>query len=62
MRKRFELPPLTAEQMEDYAVRRARKYLIVPIEGRLVGMIVDRGPMCCVFSGSDRPPPLLHAE
>ncbi|MBL9043754.1 MAG: chemotaxis protein CheW [Myxococcales bacterium] len=60
MRKRFDLPPLTAEQMEDYAVRRARKYLIVPIEGRLVGMIVDRvSDVLRVSRDAIRPPPLL---
>lgn len=31
MRKRFDLPPLTAEELADPMVRRARKYLIVPI-------------------------------
>lgn len=31
MRKRFDLPPLTTEELGDPAVRRARKYLIVPI-------------------------------
>ena len=60
MRKRFDLPPLTSEQMEDYAVRRARKYLIVPIEGRLVGMIVDRvSDVLRVSRDAIRPPPLL---
>jgi len=60
MRKRFELPPLSAEQLEDYAVRRARKYLIVPIEGRLVGMIVDRvSDVLRVSREAIRPPPLL---
>ena len=58
--KRFDLPPLTAEQLEDYAVRRARKYLIVPIEGRLVGMIVDRvSDVLRVSRDAIRPPPLL---
>ena len=30
MRKRFEVTPLTTEEQADYAIRRARKYLIVP--------------------------------
>jgi purine-binding chemotaxis protein CheW len=31
MRKRFDLPPYTPEELQNPAVRRARKYLIVPI-------------------------------
>jgi purine-binding chemotaxis protein CheW len=60
MRKRFDLPPLSAEQLADHAVKRARKYLIVPIEGRLVGMIVDRvSDVLRVSREAIRPPPLL---
>lgn len=60
MRKRFEVPPLTAEELADYAVRRARKYLIVPVEGRLVGLIVDRvSDVLRVSREAIRPPPLL---
>ncbi|MCS6913781.1 MAG: chemotaxis protein CheW [Myxococcales bacterium] len=42
MRKRFDVPPLTPEQAQDPAVQRARKYLIVPIDGHIIGLIVDR--------------------
>ncbi|HPH26729.1 MAG TPA: chemotaxis protein CheW [Pseudomonadota bacterium] len=60
MRKRFEVTPLTAEEQADYAIRRARKYLIVPIEGRLVGLIVDRvSEVLRVSRDAIRPPPLL---
>lgn len=43
MRKRFDVPLLTATELEDPATRRARKYLIVPINERQhVGLIVDK--------------------
>jgi purine-binding chemotaxis protein CheW len=60
MRRRFDLPPLTAEQLQDYATRRARKYIIVPIEGRLVGLIVDKvSDVLRVSREAIRPPPLF---
>ena len=42
MRKRFDVDPLTAEDLASPAVLRARKYLIAPIDGRIIGLIVDR--------------------
>jgi purine-binding chemotaxis protein CheW len=60
MRRRFDVPQLTAEQLSDYAQRRARKYIIVPIEGRLVGLMVDKvSDVLRVSRESIRPPPLF---
>lgn len=60
MRKRFDVPPLAAEELEEAGTRRARKYLIVPIEGRLAGLIVDKvSEVLRVSRDSIRPPPPL---
>jgi purine-binding chemotaxis protein CheW len=60
MRKRFDVPPHTAEQAQDPAVKRARKYLIVPIEGRIVGLIVDKvSDVLRVSRDTIRPAPAL---
>lgn len=60
MRKRFDAPPLGTEELADYAIRRARKYLIVPVEGRLVGLIVDRvSDVLRVLRDTVGPPPPL---
>ncbi len=60
MRKRFDVPPRSAEESQDPAVRRARKYLIVPIEGRIVGLIVDKvSDVLRVSRETIRPAPAL---
>lgn len=61
MRKRFEVPPYTTEELEDHAIRRARKYLIVPIDDRhYVGLVVDRvSDVLRVQRDTVRPPPPL---
>jgi purine-binding chemotaxis protein CheW len=61
LRKRFELPPLTAEEMTDHAIQRARKYLIVPVDERnQVGLIVDRvSDVLRVMRDTVGPPPSL---
>lgn len=61
MRKRFELPPLSPEEMTDHAIQRARKYLIVPIDERnQVGLIVDRvSDVLRVMRDTVGPPPSL---
>lgn len=60
MRKRFDLPPLSEQDLQNPVVRRARKYLIVPIDGRLVGLVVDRvSDVLRVSRESIRPAPSL---
>lgn len=61
MRKRFEVPPLSQEELADHAIMRARKYLIVPIDDRNhVGLIVDRvSDVLRVTRDTVGPPPPL---
>lgn len=60
MRKRFDLPPLGAEELADRAIARARKYLIVRVDGHLMGLIVDRvSDVLRVTREAIRPAPAL---
>lgn len=61
MRKRFDVPPLTSDEMADHAIQRARKYLIVPIDERnQVGLVVDRvSDVLRVLRDTIGPPPPL---
>lgn len=60
MRKRFDLPPLSTEELADRAIARARKYLIVRVDGHLMGLIVDRvSDVLRVTREAIRPAPAL---